>query len=244
MSFINNQKNQETKGESMSLIVSPGTSGLYMYVLKKLEKIVSATFLVTDLFPEKDILGEQLRSVSLDLVAKASRDQSLESIQGALIEFISLLNIAHQSGRCSDMNYSILKSEIDNLVQKIQKDIEGTFTLSKTFFDAPEVATESVREGHSAHVNVKQAQSNTAPDSQTHNKRQTSRSDRVSIKKHERQEKILKLIKDMKQAQVSDLSQKISGVSDKTIQRELGVLVEQGKVRREGQRRWSTYSLA
>jgi DNA-binding HxlR family transcriptional regulator len=36
----------------------------------------------------------------------------------------------------------------------------------------------------------------------------------------------------------------IRGVSEKTIQRELGALIESGLVMKQGERRWSVYSLA
>jgi hypothetical protein len=36
----------------------------------------------------------------------------------------------------------------------------------------------------------------------------------------------------------------VRGVSEKTIQRELSLLVLEGTVRKQGERRWTTYSLA
>lgn len=44
-------------------------------------------------------------------------------------------------------------------------------------------------------------------------------------------------------ATIKDLSEVITDVSSKTIQRELNSLIEKGEVIREGERRWSTYTL-
>jgi DNA-binding transcriptional ArsR family regulator len=43
---------------------------------------------------------------------------------------------------------------------------------------------------------------------------------------------------------IKDISTLIRGVSEKTIQRELAALIEAGIVEKQGERRWSTYSLA
>jgi DeoR/GlpR family transcriptional regulator of sugar metabolism len=44
-------------------------------------------------------------------------------------------------------------------------------------------------------------------------------------------------------ATIKDLKDIITDVSSKTIQRDLNSLIESGEVIREGERRWSTYSL-
>jgi DeoR/GlpR family transcriptional regulator of sugar metabolism len=44
-------------------------------------------------------------------------------------------------------------------------------------------------------------------------------------------------------ATIKDLSEIITDVSSKTIQRDLNSLIESGEVIRQGERRWSTYSV-
>jgi len=46
------------------------------------------------------------------------------------------------------------------------------------------------------------------------------------------------------EATIKDISEVITDVSEKTIQRELNSLIEKGQVIREGERRWSKYSVA
>ena len=72
-------------------------------------------------------------------------------------------------------------------------------------------------------------------------KRQTQGNPEGHLK--DRRETILSVIKDKKKVSIKDISTIIRNISEKTIQRELASLVELGTVVKEGERRWSIYSL-
>ncbi len=57
----------------------------------------------------------------------------------------------------------------------------------------------------------------------------------------ERMSLILGFIQKTKRASIKEIAAVVKGCSEKTIQRELGALIEQGLVRKEGERRWSVY---
>lgn len=59
----------------------------------------------------------------------------------------------------------------------------------------------------------------------------------------DRQQIIIKELRNKGQLTVKDLADKIKGCSEKTIQRELLALVGSGVLKKEGERRWSRYSL-
>jgi DeoR/GlpR family transcriptional regulator of sugar metabolism len=65
----------------------------------------------------------------------------------------------------------------------------------------------------------------------------------VKVKKTQRQGAILNVLKGQSNLTVKDFSRVIKDCSEKTIQRELIELVEKGIVKRDGERRWSRYSL-
>ena len=65
-----------------------------------------------------------------------------------------------------------------------------------------------------------------------------------STKKDLRREIILKILRTKGEITINDISYLIEGVGEKTIQRELLSLVDEGIVKREGERRWSKYTLA
>ena len=59
----------------------------------------------------------------------------------------------------------------------------------------------------------------------------------------DRTERIKTVLEAKPQATIKDISEIITDVSEKTIQRELNSLIEKGQVIREGERRWSRYSV-
>ena len=60
----------------------------------------------------------------------------------------------------------------------------------------------------------------------------------------DRREAILSVIRNKGRASIKDISTLIRDVSEKTIQRELLALISLGMVLKQGERRWSTYSLS
>ena len=243
MSFNQNESNKEHNKDAMSLIIAPGTKGTYVYVLKKLEKITSAIFLVTDLFPEKDTLRYKLRDASLELLSVAAHDQTLEHTKPYLLELLSLFDVAYHSNQFSEMNYSVLKREMSELIEKIQKDKYETFSIPSSFFNTPEQPSRPFEKKTEVPVLTDKPRANVASQGQKETVVKKTYL-KTSNKKKNRQQKILDIIKDMKKVSATDLSKKIPGVSGKTIQRELIDLVERGIVKKEGERRWSMYSLA
>ena len=62
--------------------------------------------------------------------------------------------------------------------------------------------------------------------------------------KNTRRDIILHTIAEKKNCSIKDISVKLQSVSEKTIQRELSSMVEEGILFKEGDRRWSTYRIA
>ncbi|MBP6924314.1 MAG: hypothetical protein KBB78_01975 [Candidatus Pacebacteria bacterium] len=65
----------------------------------------------------------------------------------------------------------------------------------------------------------------------------------VYSKLTDRAERIKTVLEAKPQATIKDIADIITDVSEKTIQRELNSLIEKGQVVREGERRWSRYSV-
>jgi predicted HTH transcriptional regulator len=70
-----------------------------------------------------------------------------------------------------------------------------------------------------------------------------NRGNQASGELSERQQSIIKELRNKGQLTVKDLAEKIRGCSEKTIQRELLSLVGSGVLKKEGERRWSRYSI-
>ena len=59
----------------------------------------------------------------------------------------------------------------------------------------------------------------------------------------DRRARIKTIIEAKKEATIKDISEIITDCSEKTIQRELNAMIEENIVKRQGERRWSKYSL-
>jgi predicted transcriptional regulator len=64
------------------------------------------------------------------------------------------------------------------------------------------------------------------------------------IKRNNRQNLILQLLKKKKEVSIKDIAEVVKNCSEKTIQRELISLIQGGVIKKTGERRWSKYSMA
>ncbi|MDB5239195.1 MAG: seg [Candidatus Parcubacteria bacterium] len=218
-----------------------------LYVFKKTEKITAALYLVSGLLKDEEPLKWELRDRGMDLMSSSFTASSavpgdknivIQSLFTAALETISLLNVARISNLISEMNHIILVREIDNIVSilrdKLAQNAENAgYVLSDSFFKTPSLFTT----GFKSDTKGSAAKPSPAVES---NKIKPDTSD---TKKAERQENILNLLKNQSNLTIKDFSRVIKDCSEKTIQRELIELVQKGIIKKEGERRWSRYSL-
>ncbi len=230
------------------------------YTFKKTEKITAALYLISSLLKDTEPLKWELRekavnmissSIALNSIEPADKNSILQSLFSVSLETLTLLNIASLAGLISDMNHSILKNEIEGVVsllkEKVTEDTTNAgYILSDSFFrtdfkmeSRTDLKTEEIPQGqlnlskgHSTHSSV------------THTKIQHKEKVALKDKKNDRKTTITNLLKKQSNLTIKDFVKVIHGCSEKTIQRELLELVEEGTVKKEGERRWSTYSLA
>jgi hypothetical protein len=219
------------------------------YIIQKAQKIVSAIYLITDLIKDNDAIKWEVREealvfisdiMMLDTVIPIEREHALRSISRSSNKIISLLNISKFSSVLSNMNVDIVVNEIKLLIEFIHRpdavDIhrEG-YILSDTFFstDTQPSQTDMNVVSHKGHSEVIR-----------HQNIPKSKGVIVKDKKDSRKNNIISLLKKDSNLTIKDFVKVIKDCSEKTIQRELIDLVEKGVVKREGERRWSTYSLA
>lgn len=197
---------------------------------------------------------------------------SLDSILSNITEIVSLFEIAHISGYVSEMNFIILKREYLNLgmLIKERKDdiVSGDVNLSKEFFDVLDLyethmlGQGAIKKDMSLKSNKNIKRENFANINRTKIIRNYSEKDikgetnikfdkkikiypkTTDIKHSSRKNTILELLQNKPFVTVKDVTNAIQGYSGKTLQRELLSLVKEGILKKKGERRWSTYSLA
>jgi len=213
----------------------------HTFSVLKAEKLASALYLITGFVPENDPLRTRLRTCALDLVScvtdvQKAREGSGESAFGSrCLEIGSMLNMAERAGLISPMNAKVLCDEYAALGSFVQKNGEQVFGGGGIDVSAPMPETYSalgVRQGQSV--------SNSRKKTSLNDSKKTN-----NYKRHQnRRESILSLLDKKDKITVKDASNAVSGCSEKTMQRELISMVEEGVLLKEGERRWSTYKKA
>lgn len=228
----------------------------FNYLYQKTEKITTAIYLITNFLSSNEPIKWQIRSsvmqllrdmMSLGTVSMSSRTGLVRKISIDLFSTHSLFNIAFQSGFISQMNYSLLNEELENLISFFNE------------YNADQLSTESrLFEEKDFKVNLPKGQVNrrdfnikdegnkmdmSVKDIKDRYKRQGSNVLNKRGNNKERRDKILEILKNKSNVSVKDISKEVTDCSEKTLQRELIAMVEEGVIVKEGERRWSRYSL-
>lgn len=232
-----------------------------IYLHCKLEKITMATYMITDFFPDEEPLRNHLRERTIQLMSfvmsltenpsSLKRDKFLK-ITSLITEIDSLFRISLSSNLISEMNYSIIIDEYKKFLELISKRKEvgvgHKVLLDSNFFkeDEPKEISEinSIRQSDKGQniKDIKKVGLNDSSFNKIYNKKKKDKVDRKNL--------ILRVIKDKKNLPkgqagftVKDISKFIKNCSEKTIQRELIAMVKSNTLKKNGERRWSHYSL-
>lgn len=235
----------------------------FLYIYKKAEKIAAAVYMISDFFSDDEPLKTKIRSAAVSLIELSlslnttlspDRKDLLNDIVREALSVVSYSEIAAGAGIESVMNHRIIKVELENFIKTIEErelpqKLGRHFVLSDDFIKDELPAPKSISR---IQQNVHQAQSQTPKAKPTiyMSNRGSSPSGAAAVekiekgnRKTERQEAIISVIRAKGELSIKDLTGVIKGCSEKTIQRELLVLVEQGILNKVGERRWSRYSL-
>jgi len=211
----------------------------FVYVYKKTEKLATALYMVTNLFSDSEPMKWTLRTkvsyllsfiIGFKDILQSREDEFSGEVKTRVLEIVSLLEVAVQSGLVSPMNFSILKGEfihMANFLSSFKKSSSHHMDLKENFFDVPQLSSK----------HIQSSQTQTQADSIGHNPFIESH------KRTNRQNIIIGLLKKKSDISINDITKTITDCSEKTIQRELIALIQAGIVRKTGERRWSKYSL-
>lgn len=237
---------------------------LYLYIFKKVTKICQAAYLITDLIKDSEPLKWSLRKSVTNTISSFSGAKdimlSFKEISSDYLTLKSLLEISKNHLLISEMNHLVLEKELNEVIFLINKELVMHASLPQDFFEVPmpdpkEFGRESIRQTSHNPTGIQNYESQ-GYNHKGHYKRQNE--DMSLRKPHQhndylkdsngdarknRREQILNIIKTKGDLTIKDITSIIKDCSEKTIQRELLDLVERGLVKKEGERRWSTYSL-
>ncbi len=231
--------------------------GHLAFTFKKTEKITSALYLVSSLIKDTEPIKWELREKGISLLSSAlsmngieprDRNTDIHTFFSASLETLSLLRVAHVAGLVSEMNHSVLKDEIEGVVMLLKTKVfedaaRAGYVLSDSFFKTESSRTDEIPSQDRSLFSRTNDRPNQSDKSTRKDKTELKPKIAVKDKKDSRKTAIIELLKKQSNLTIKDFAKAISGCSEKTIQRELLDLVDKGIVKKEGERRWSTYSL-
>ena len=225
-----------------------------VFIYKKTERLAKALHLIAPAFAESVSLRNRIDAIAIGLVDAAVLAPGIArtALSRELLALSSVLSIARTSGMLSVMNAELIAHEAHVLLQEIAAYEEPRLFLDEapTLSGIAKSALKkdvSERASHPspahAHMAVAHApQRSVAPSAHKGHVKDTTSAPQGHIK--DRRDAVLSVIQKKGSVSIKDISTLIRGVSEKTIQRELGALISSGVVTKQGERRWSTYSLA
>jgi len=221
------------------------------YVFKKTLKISQALYLVTDYFSPTESLREPVRQNANNLVKSATdflkndqkdKQSSAHLLVATFLETRALLDTATLIHLLSEKNHMILRDEINRVLEIIESHKEKGIQLSKEFIgnttlDEHKRQNDIYKGQYAQNVLYIKDNDNTLVSS--------AKMPKVVQKenKGKRLDKMISLFKPGVELMIKDITSHLKDVSEKTIQRELLLLVEQGKLKKIGKKRWSKYRL-
>ncbi|MCK5285603.1 MAG: hypothetical protein KAJ58_00005 [Candidatus Pacebacteria bacterium] len=228
---------------------------LYLtFLAKKVEKIVSALYLITDSLDKKEPLRWDIRQEGLVLLSDITQlnnylnpDKSkiFLNISYRFFKIMSLLELAVSTKLLSEENFDIFEREfsllisiIENNTSKINKQLSpylngGYFKLKDKISRSKEIQNvlESIKDinkdkGHSPLESLRTVKKTVITNNE---------------KKDSRRNNIIKILSKGQKLTIKDISKIITDCSEKTIQRELQKMLKDNLLIKEGERRWSRY---
>jgi hypothetical protein len=223
-------------------------------VFKRTEKIVSVIFYILSHISSNKVTDTHV-SLIKDRALKTHESalatlrlqpyevqEGLVSFQYALVDLESTLRVAEAAG--------VIQSNINQMIFEqlitVQRYLSNHYLRTETvsFEDTPALDTRrtsalpKVKDTTPKHVAVPRRRPVSIPAGDI-----SSDAYFVYSKLTDRAERIKTVLEAKPNATIRDIADIITDVSEKTIQRELNSLIEKGQVIREGERRWSKYSV-
>ena len=225
-----------------------------------------------ELMSDAKILGQSIDKSDNKGQNSLESEIVLNKLNGHLDQLLSLMDLAVAGGAVSEMNFGILKQETVVLSENVSLGIKEVSSLRLIEGQNGEIRTVNgfPISGVSRQVQPSSASSNPIKNSGPHigqiclaesgvynNGQKTSKSmmgENSSANNHPRPNKaesrdhrkkiITDFVKGKSWTAIKDIAVAVHGCSEKTVQRLLAEMVEEGVLKKQGERRWSRYMFA
>lgn len=206
---------------------------------RRVFELTLALYRVTDFFPQGEALRKQLREKANEIFGGvAEYGHSIDAAREALAILAKVESIRGYLEICRSMrfvrpiNITVLEREYDFIANFLTKELNDTANdMAKDGMIEPLATWDEFAVREMSDIKDKMSD------------RKDEGLSQISQDITERQKKILEYIQQSSQAKISDFYSHFQNISSKTIQRDLQDLVSKDILKKEGEKRWTTYSL-
>tara|TARA_B100000745_G_scaffold261784_1_gene185723 strand:+ start:7742 stop:8452 length:711 start_codon:yes stop_codon:yes gene_type:complete len=192
------------------------------YLYKKAEKLSQAVHVVLAHAKNTSNISDRLSSLSVALIGEVLHSNNKSEGSATILEIISVLQVGETAGVIAPKNAELLVREYNYLL---------VLSCDRKAVDVDlDTDVEEVKEATKIGASKTKISSQTEVEPKGH-KGQTN----------DRKGQVLQMIKENGNVGIKDIAKVITDCSEKTIQRLLNTLIKEGSIRKEGERRWSTY---
>jgi hypothetical protein len=231
----------------------------FVNIYNKSYRLAAAVFMISNIMDQNEELRTKIKILSLELVSMSVnlKDTSFdyakkltENIEKNSLELMSMLDIASIAGLISKMNADILKEEFQSFILELRKFTEKfedqkNLSVRGIFEQVQDLNNDNGLEKTNSAYNVKDnlLYGGGVKNMQTNGRENGEGKGNGHKRKDLRKNTILEFIKGHNNVSIKDIVPNITGCSEKTVQRELISLINEGKIKKIGERRWSKYSI-
>ena len=211
-------------------------------------RLTMALYRVSERFPESESLRRRVRECADEILARATAgDGDAEKTTGVMAKNIDALRnyllvasqmpwVAPINMRVLDREYTILRDAVERVILWESKEAKrnqgeellGSIDVPRAMPERTAPKEEKKETGFPQDFDRAKITPEVPPEAQEPNPRQ---------------KKILEHIAGAGQAKISDFFSVLGGVSSKTIQRDLSELVDKNFLKKQGEKRWTVYSI-
>ena len=213
-------------------------------VYRRVERIVAALYLLTLHVPETEPLRMEIRSGGIALLDKAlslkeemraPESTALYSFESSVRKLISLMRIMTAAGRISFQNSDTVIGALDELVAFIVSSQRSSLSESISLTREDFVGDTSPLQDQKVLRDIK--------DTRRIVKDNKDKDTTGTTVTGSRAQGIVSVLEGAPGLGIKDIAARLPDYSEKMIQRELAALIKSGKVRKDGFKRWSRYSV-
>ncbi len=189
------------------------------------------------------------------IARSAAGDTEQGSVLAQLFALLSMVHLADTQGVLARQTAQIIATEYEGLIARFSSSLRVSPFVSAADFALPELPhadaplglrvsdrlSATVSQNGNADAEHKRHIRDTRSVEQSTPPGHARPAGLVTKEQQARLEKIQKVVFEKGRVSIKDISAVVRGCSEKTIQRELSVLISRGVVQKVGERRWSVY---